>query len=124
LCENCARAIDGSPAAWTTEGLRCWKDEAERRAARDSRATADEVADLIDGIEATTKAILQFSAEWHGSDPSNDFDFDRFEDSVRRSTEHSWRRRAAYHDVISPLVTEVAAVEESERRMRFAVQPR
>jgi hypothetical protein len=117
LCGTCATLIDASPDAWTVEGLHRWKQHAEERAARDARATLDEVSELVERIDRAMGVLLGFAAQWEINDPSHQrpYHYGQTEEHVHVSWEgwtnalsrYSTLRRIAYASEVAPLVAEV-----------------
>src|SRR5215218_3816619 len=58
LCQVCAKVVDDSPEAFPVEALLAWKDYAEKLAARDARATPDEISNLIAQIQETHQILV------------------------------------------------------------------
>jgi hypothetical protein len=91
LCQNCAKLVDSSEDAWTVEGLCAWKRHAESQAAKHSRATHDEITNLIDQIDHAVSNMYEFMSYWRQQEdywPMPDIRTTSEEDMIRLWHEH------------------------------------
>jgi len=105
LCNDCHTEVDRAESTYTPETLFTWKTNAEFIAARDSRATIDEINNLLVEIEQTSIDLTNFYNHFFENDPHLNEDLDGISDVDIAS--YQAKRKSQFKATIAPKIDRI-----------------